>query len=104
VGNLPSSLGKLGISVIQVDNNAGLNGTVPLSTLQNCAAVAALNPSFSCSFASTSCALPLSAGGEGSGSSFDPASLLASIASLTATVNSLQVNLTNAQAACSAAG
>jgi hypothetical protein len=51
-------------------------------------------------------------------SSFDPTTLLASIsalttqitsinstfASLTATVNSLQVNLTNAQAACSASG
>ena len=46
----------------------------------------------------------LTSTGSSSGSSFDPTSLLASIASLTTTVNSLQVNLTNAQAACSAAG
>ena len=111
VGSLPLSFGNLGSAVIQVDGNHGLNGSVPASILTSCAAILAFYPiSYTpqgnvCQFYSTSLVLPpLSGGGSGSGSSFDPTSLLASIASLTATVNSLQVNLTNAQAACSAAG
>jgi hypothetical protein len=111
-GTLPPSLGSL-LAVIQVDNNAGLNGSVPMSVLQNCAVAGALN--LDCSFALTSLTLPLpgsSGSSGGSGSSFDPTSLQSTIASLTATIAAmnashlatiaaLQVNITAARTACS---
>ena len=104
-GNLPPSLGYLGIAVVQIDNNPGLNGSIPLNLLNGCSlATAYFSPNGpACQFSSTALTVPASFSSIG-GSSFDPTSLLASIASLTTTVNSLQVNLTNAQAACSASG
>ena len=111
VGSLPLSFGGLGSAVIKVDGNHGLNGPIPTNTIANCAAILVFHQlggaDFSttigqvCDFGSTSLALPLPGSSGSSGSSFDPTSLLATIAAMNATIAALQVNITAARAACS---
>lgn len=119
VGPLPPSFVSLAAPpnyAFRVQSNPGLNGTLSRTLISNCMDSSVLIATTSCFFSNTGLVMPPAI--NWGASSFDPTTLLASIsalttqitsinstfASLTATVNSLQVNLTNAQAACSAAG
>lgn len=105
VGTLPPSLGSL-LAIIDTSQNAGLNGTIPASVLLNCAeASQGVPPLQICNFnggpISNKLTLPPGGSYSGSGGSFDPTSLLATIAAMNATITALQVNITAARAACS---
>ena len=100
VGTLPPSLGSL-FAQIYVQGNNGLNGTVPAAVLTNCAEAAQFTGG-NCYLKDGQNQLTLpSTPIFGSGSAFDPTSLLATIAAMNATIAALKVNLTAALAACS---
>ena len=115
-GTIPSCLGTLmqngplrGLNFM----HSGFTGTIPPLITTLCAYAFM---GFQCSFGSTSLTLGATSAGSGSGgAAFDPTLLQASIASLNATFTAalaaltasqraLQVNISNAAAACAAAG